>query len=77
MTRLRRSFTAEFKLEAACLVLVQGLCSPRNQLFTTGRRNCTSSMGSTASIRTKWYSPNIKALISEQQSIQELEVRIS
>ncbi|GAB3226644.1 IS3 family transposase [Pseudaeromonas pectinilytica] len=77
MTRQRRSFTAEFKLEAACLVLDHGYSVPDAcrslgvgetalrrwvQLLQSERTGCT---------------PTSKALTPEQQKIQELEARIN
>jgi len=46
MTRQRRSFTAEFKLEAASLVLDQGC--PRGKPLTCRRSICTAPLGSSA-----------------------------
>ncbi len=77
MTRQRRSFTAEFKLEAASLVLDHGYSVPAAcrslgvgetalrrwvQLLQSERAGCT---------------PTSKALTPEQQKIQELEARIN
>lgn len=77
MTRQRRSFSAEFKLEAACLVLDQGYSIPEA---------CRSlSIGET--VLRRWVkqleqerggnTPTTKALTPEQQKIQELEARIN
>lgn len=77
MTRQRRSFSTEFKHEAACLVLDQGYS------ITEACRSL--GVGSTALRR--WVqqlqderggtTPKAKALTPEQQRIQELEARIN
>lgn len=77
MARQRRSFSAEFKREAASLVLDQGYTIPEA---------CRSlDVGETALRR--WVqqlreecdgiTPQAKALTPEQQRIQELEARIN
>ena len=75
MTRKRRSFTAEFKQEAASLVLDQGYTIPQA---------CTSlGVGETAlrrwvqqlSEEREGVTPKGKALTPEQRRIQELEAR--
>lgn len=77
MTKQRRSFTAEFKLEAASLVLNQGysvleasrsLAVGQTVLRRWVRQLQTERGGST---------PSSKALTPEQQKIQELEARIN
>ncbi|AZQ11495.1 Transposase [Shewanella khirikhana] len=75
MTRKRRSFTPEFKLEAASLVLDQGYSIPEA---------CRSLDIGESALR-RWVSqleaerggatPMSKALTPEQQKIQELEAR--
>lgn len=77
MTRKRRSFTAEFKLEAACLVLDQG--------YSVAEASRSLDVGET--VLRRWVSqlqaerggktPSNKALTPEQQKIQELEARIN
>ena len=77
MTKQRRSFTTEFKREAADLVLKQ------NYSFTEASRSL--SVGESALRR--WVdqlqqectgvTPQSKALTPEQQKIQELEARIA
>lgn len=77
MIRQRRSFTAEFKLEAAALVLDQGYSIPE--------ASRSLAVGQTALRR--WVlqlqaerggsTPCSKALTPEQQKIQELEARIN
>lgn len=77
MAKQRRTFSTEFKHEAASLVLDQGYS------FTEASKSL--NVGETA-IR-RWVdqlkverggiTPKAKALTSEQQRIQELEARIS
>lgn len=76
MTKQRRSFTAEFKREAACLVLDQGY----------SHIEAARSLGVVESALRRWVkqlqeervgvTPKSKALTPEQQKIQELEARI-
>ena len=77
MTRQRRSFTAEFKLEAASLVLDQG--------YSVLEASRSLTVGQT--VLRRWVlqlqaerggcTPSSKALTPEQQKIQELEARIN
>ncbi len=77
MTRLRRSFTAEFKLEAASLVLDQGYsvteASRSLDVGETVLRRRVQQLQSEHSGTT----PIGKALTSEQQKIQEQEAHIN
>lgn len=76
MTKQRRSFTPEFKREAASLVLDQGY----------SHIEAARSLGVVESALRRWVSqlqaerlgvtPKSKALTPEQQKIQELEARI-
>ena len=75
MTRKRRTFTPEFKQEAASLVLDQGYSITQASL----------SLGVVESVLRKWVkqlteerqgvTPKGKAMTPEQQRIQELEER--
>ncbi len=77
MSKQRRSFSAEFKLEAASLVLDQ------NYSFSEASRSL--NIGET--VLRRWVkqlederngtTPSSKALTPEQQKIQELEARIN
>ena len=71
MTRLRRTFTAEFKLDAASLILDQGYSAPEasRSLVRRGGQQLPSERTGTTPIG--------KALTPEQQKIQELEARIN
>ena len=76
MVKKRRSFTTEFKLEAAQLVTEQGYSIPQ----------ASSSLGVGQSAMRRWVkqlmqehsgiTPKSKALTAEQQRIKELEARI-
>ena len=76
MTKQRRSFTPEFKREAASLVLDQGY----------SHIEAARSLGLVESALRRWVkqlqeeragvTPKSKALPPEQQKIQELEARI-
>ncbi|MGP9826713.1 transposase, partial [Ectopseudomonas khazarica] len=76
MTKQRRSFTPEFKREAASLVLDQGY----------SHIEAARSLGLVESALRRWVkqlqeerqgvTPKSKALTPEQQKIQELEARI-
>jgi len=72
MSRQRRTFTPQFKHEAASLVLDQGYSCPEAAKFL--------DVGETALRR--WVerggiTPTAKALTSEQQTIQELQAHIN
>ncbi len=77
MTKQRRSFFAEFKREAAVLVLDQGY----------SHIEACRSLGVVESALRRWVNqlqqersgitPQTKALTLEQQKIQELEARIN
>jgi len=76
MTKKRRSFTAEFKLEAAQLVTLQGYSVAE----------ASRSLGVSDVLLGRWVrqlkqenagiTPKSKALTPEQQRIKELEARI-
>jgi transposase len=77
MTRLRRSFTAEFKLEAASLVLDQGYFVPEaSRSLDIGETVLRHWVRQLQSERTGSI-PISKALTPEQQKIQALEARIN
>ncbi|GAA4650968.1 IS3 family transposase [Kistimonas scapharcae] len=77
MTRKRRSFTAEFKLEAASLVLDQDYSIPE----------ASRSLAVGETVLRRWVkqlqqersgcTPPGKALTPEQKRIQELEARVN
>lgn len=77
MKRERRSFTPEFKHEAACLVLDQGhsvaeACRSLDVCASALRRWIKQLQAERGGI-----TPASKALTPEQQRIQELEARVN
>ena len=77
MARKRRTFSKEFKLEAACLVLdkgypLQDACHSLDISETALRRWVHQLEG-----ERNGETPTSKALTPEQQKIQELEARIN
>lgn len=77
MTRKRRTFSQEFKLEAASLILDQGYsyaeASKSLDVGETGLRRWVDQLKAERGGST----PSAKALTPEQQRIQELEARVS
>ncbi len=77
MTNKRRTFTKEFKLEAASLVLEQSYSIPEAArslgVGETALRRWVRQLSDERSGTT----PKSKALTPEQQKIQELEARIN
>ncbi len=77
MTKKRRSFTAEFKLEAACLVLDQNYSIPEaSRSLDIGETVLRRWVKQLEQERTG-VTPGNKALTPEQHKIQELEARIN
>ncbi|CAJ1853755.1 IS3 family transposase ISAs33 [Aeromonas veronii] len=75
--KLRRSFTAEFKLDAAYLMLDQGYSVPEaNRSLDVGETVLRRLVKQLQSERTG-TTPISKSLTPEQQKIQELEARIN
>ena len=76
MKRLRRTFTTEFKIEAASLVLDQNYSVAEAArslgIGETALRRWVDQLGSERS----GYTPTSKALTQDQQRIQQLEARI-
>ena len=77
MKRQRRSFSAEFKHEAACLVLDQGYsiaetCRSLDVVETALRRWVDQ-----LKLERGGETPKSKALTSDQRRIQELEARVN
>jgi len=77
MTRNRRTYSPEFKHEAACLVLDQNYSVPEAcravDVGETAMRRWVEQLRAERGGLT----PSSKALTPEQQKIQELEVRIN
>ena len=76
MKRQRRSFSTEFKHEAACLVLAQGYSIPEAcrslDLGETALRRWVEQL----KLERGGGTPVSKALTAEQRRIQELEARV-
>jgi transposase len=77
MTRKRRSFTAEFKQEAACLVLDQGYAVPEASRSLDVGENVLRRWVKQLKEERQGVTPRSRALTPEQQRIQELEARIN
>jgi transposase len=75
MTRKRRSFTPEFKQEAACLVLDQGYSIAEASRSLDVGENALRRWVMQLSEERGGITPKSKALTLEQQRIQELEAR--
>lgn len=75
MTRKRRSFTPEFKQEAACLVLDQGYTVTQACRSLNVGENALRRWIKQLSEERHGVTPKSKALTPEQQRIQELEAR--
>ena len=77
MKRKRRSFSTEFKHEAACLVLDQGYSVPEAcrslDVCETALRRWVGQL----KLERGGETPKSKALTSDQRRIQELEVRVN
>lgn len=77
MAKLRRTFSIEFKREAASLVVNQGYSIPEASrslgVGETAIRRWVTQLGQERS----GITPKSKALTPEQQKIQELEARIN
>ncbi|CCO50283.1 transposase [Vibrio nigripulchritudo SOn1] len=77
MTRLRRTFSAEFKLEAAGLVLDQGYSVAQASRSLDINENVIRRWVNQLKLERGGKTPQNKALTPEQQKIQELEARIN
>jgi len=75
MTRKRRSFTSEFKQEAACLVLDQSYTITEASRSLDVGENALRRWVKQLSEERNGVTPKSKALTPEQQRIQELEAR--
>jgi transposase len=76
MTKQRRSFSTEFKREAACLVVDQGYSVPEAcRSLDIGQSALRRWVKQLEQERTG-VTPTSKALTPEQQRIQELEAQV-
>lgn len=77
MTKKRSTFTAEFKLEAACLVLDQGYSVTEACLALGVGETALRRWVSQLERERTGHTPSNKALTPEQLRIQELEARVN
>jgi len=75
--RQRRTFSAEFKMDAASLVLDQGYSIPEAARSMDVGETALRRWVDQLKIERGGMTPTAKALTPEQQKIQELEARIS
>ena len=75
MTRKRRSFSPEFKQEAASLVLDQGYTIPQASVSLGVGESAVRRWVQQLMDERKGVTPKGKALTPEQRRIQELEAR--
>ena len=75
--RQRRTFSAEFKMDAASLVLDQGYSVPEAARSMDVGETALRRWVDQLKIERGGTTPTAKALTPEQQKIQELEARIS
>lgn len=75
--RQRRTFSAEFKMDAASLVLDQGYSVPEAARSMNVGETALRRWVDQLKIERGGTTPTAKALTPEQQKIQELEARIS
>ena len=76
MSKKRRTFSPEFKREAASLVLDQGYTVPAASRSVDVGENAMRRWVKQLSEERSGFTPRNKALTPEQQRIQELEARI-
>ena len=76
MSKQRRTFSAEFKREAAALVLDHGY-SHIDACRSLGGGFGLAPLGETAPAGARWRDPEEQGAHPEQQKIQELEARIN
>lgn len=75
--RQRRTFSAEFKIDAASLVLDQGYSIPEAASAMDVGETALRRWVDQLKIERGGITPTTKALTPEQQKIQELEARIN
>jgi len=76
MTRKRRTFTTEFKHEAACLVLDKGYRIPEASRSLNVGETALRRWVQQLEAERGGSTPTSKALTADQQRIQELESRV-
>lgn len=75
--RQRRTFSVEFKMDAASLVLDQGYSVPEAARFMDVGETALRRWGEQLKIERAGTTPTGKALTPEQQKIKELEAKIN
>ena len=76
MKRQRRSFSTEFKQEAACLVLDQGYSIPEASRSLDVGETALRRWVKQLRAERDGVTPKSKALTADQQRIQELEAQV-
>jgi transposase len=77
MKKQRRSFSIEFKHEAACLVLDQGYSVPEASRSLDVGETALRRWVDQLKLERGGETPKSKALTSDQRRIQELEARVN
>ncbi len=77
MKRQRRSFSTEFKHEAACLVLDHGYSIPEASRSLDVGETAFQRWVQQLRLERDGGTPSSKALTTEQKRIQELEARVN
>ena len=77
MKKQRRSFSIEFKHEAACLVLDQGYAVPEASRSLDIGETALRRWVDQLKLERGGDTPKSKALTSDQRRIQELEARVN
>jgi transposase len=77
MKRQRRSFSTEYKHEAACLVLDQGYSVPEASRSLDVGETALRRWVDQLKLERGGETPKSKALTSDQRRIQELEARVN
>ncbi|WP_028113406.1 transposase, partial [Ferrimonas kyonanensis] len=75
--RQRRTFSAEFKVDAACLVLDQGYSIPEAARSLDVGETALRRWVEQLKLERGGTTPTVKALTPEQRKIQELEAKIN
>ncbi|WP_028112890.1 IS3 family transposase, partial [Ferrimonas kyonanensis] len=75
--RQRRTFSAEFKVDTACLVLDQGYSIPEAARSLDVGETALRRWVEQLKLERGGTTPTVKALTPEQRKIQELEAKIN
>ena len=77
MKKQRRTFSSEFKQDAAGLILDQGYSFAEASRAVDVHENTLRSWAKQLELERTGHTPKSKALTAEQQRIQELEVKVN